>query len=152
AIAQGLLNLAMSLNPIGLIIIAIVILVGLLVLAYQRSSTFRAIVQAAMRGASAAIGWVVDAAKAVGAWAQDHWPLLLVILTGPIGAAVLLIVKNWDRIKDAVVAVKDFVVSVWDQLVGWLSGLGGRIAGVARGMWDAIPTAFREAFNTIIRG
>src|SRR5215468_3515571 len=48
AAAQALLNLAMRLNPVGLIITAITIFVGLIVLAYQRSGTFRAIVQAAM--------------------------------------------------------------------------------------------------------
>jgi hypothetical protein len=152
AAAQALVNLAMRLNPVGLIITAITVLVGLIVLAYQRSATFRAIVQAAMRGASAAIGWVVNAARTVVSWVKDHWPLLLGIITGPIGAAVVLVVKNWDRIKSAAIGVKDSIVRAWDSLVHWFTGLGGRIAGAVKGMWDAIPAAFRSAINLIIRG
>jgi hypothetical protein len=152
AAAQALLNLAMRLNPVGLIITGITLLVGLIVLAYQRSGTFRAIVQAAMRAVAVAIGWVVNAAAAVVRWIRDHWPLLLAILTGPIGVAVLLIVRNWDRIREAAVAVKDGIVRAWDTLVGWIRGLGGRIAGAARGMWDGIKDAFRGAVDWIIRG
>src|SRR5262249_54502847 len=116
-----------------------------------RSGTFRAIVQAAMRGVAAAIGWVVNAAGAVVGWIRDHWPLLLAILTGPIGGAVLLIVRNWDRIRDAFVAVRDGIVRVWDGVVSWVAGLGGRIWSAARGMWDGFTGAFKAAINAIIR-
>lgn len=50
AIAQGVLNAVMSANPIGLIIVGIAALVALLVVAYNRSDTFRAIVQGAWSG------------------------------------------------------------------------------------------------------
>lgn len=43
--AQWLLNFALSANPIGLIILAIVALVAAVVIAYQKSETFRGIVQ-----------------------------------------------------------------------------------------------------------
>jgi phage-related protein len=148
--AQALLNLAMRLNPLGLIITAITVVIGLIVLAYKRSGTFREIVQAAMRGVAAAIGWVVNAAKAVVDWIKNHWPLLLAIITGPIGIAVALVVKNWDRIKAAAVSVKDGIVRAWNSLVDWVRGLGGRIAGAARGMWDGIKAAFRSAINWVI--
>jgi len=64
AAMQALLNIVMRLNPLGLIITGITLLVGLFVLAYQRSATFRAIVQGAMRGVQVAISWVGDAARA----------------------------------------------------------------------------------------
>lgn len=47
AAAQWLLNAAMSANPIGLVVIAIVALIAIIVIAYNRSETFRRIVQAA---------------------------------------------------------------------------------------------------------
>jgi len=152
AATQMLLNIAMRLNPLGLIITGITILVGLFVLAYQRSATFRAIVQGAMRGVQVAIGWVVDAARAVFNWIKANWPLLLAILTGPIGLAVLLIVKHWDQIKAGAAAVKDFVVSLWNGMMGFFEGLPGRLSSIAGRMWDGFRSAFRSAVNFLIDG
>lgn len=58
-LAQKALNIAQKASPIGLIITGLVLLGGLLVLAYKRSSTFRAIVDKAMSVASAAVDKVV---------------------------------------------------------------------------------------------
>ncbi|MDX3199961.1 replication protein [Streptomyces scabiei] len=49
AIAQGVLNAVMALNPFVLVAIALVALVAALVIAYKRSDTFRAIVQASFQ-------------------------------------------------------------------------------------------------------
>jgi inorganic pyrophosphatase len=150
AVAQALLNVAMRLNPLGLIITGITLLVGLIVLAYQRSSVFRAIVEGAMRAVSAAIGWVVNAAKAVFTWVRANWPLLLAILTGPIGLAVLAIVRNWDNIKAAVAAVKDWIVARWNDVVGFLSSIPDRITSIANRMWEGFKNAARGAINFLI--
>jgi hypothetical protein len=53
-------------------------------------------------------------------WVKDNWPLILAILTGPFGLAVLFITRNWDSIVD------------------FVKGLPGRIASAASGMWDGI--------------
>src|SRR5262245_21014131 len=45
AAAQWLLNAAMNANPIGLIVAGVILLVGLIVLAYKKSDTFRGIIQ-----------------------------------------------------------------------------------------------------------
>src|SRR5690606_14675495 len=42
---------------------------------------------------------IKNVVMAVFNWIKDNWPLLLGILTGPIGWAVLLIVNHWDTIK-----------------------------------------------------
>ena len=65
AAGQWALNAAMSANPIGIVIAAVLILVGLFVLAYKRSETFRAVVDTAMSAARTAIGWVVDKVQAL---------------------------------------------------------------------------------------
>jgi hypothetical protein len=150
AAMQALLNIAMRMNPLALIITGIMLLVGLFVLAYQRSETFRTIVQAVMKGVSTAIGWVVDIAKTVFNWIKSNWPLLLAILTGPIGLAVLAIIKNWDNIKAGVAAVKDWIVSVWNSVIGFFSGLPGRISEIGGRMWDGLKSAFRGVINFLI--
>ena len=85
--AQWLFNAAMAANPITLIIIAVIALgVGLVVL-WKKSETFRDIVKGAFNAVWGAI-------KSVWNWTKKNWPLLLGILTGPIGWATLAITKN----------------------------------------------------------
>jgi len=61
AAVQWLLNAALSANPIGLVVVAIVALVAGLVLAYKKSETFRKIVNAAFGVVKKAVDKVVDA-------------------------------------------------------------------------------------------
>ena len=116
---------------------------------------------AAVAMAAAAISWglswvamgataVANAVIMAGAW---------IIALGPIawvGAAVaalaVVIWRNWDSIKDATSGLVASIGDAWDWIVGIVSGIGGRISGVAGGMWDGISRAFRAALNTIIRG
>lgn len=119
AIAQWALNLAMSASPIGLVVLAIAALVAGVIYAYNHFTWFRNGVQAAMHGISTAVGWVVNFVKA-------HWPLLLAILTGPIGLAVLFIVKHWKKIVDGFESAYHATVNVGRDLINWISGLPGK--------------------------
>ncbi len=127
AATQWLLNAAMSANPIALVVIAVAALVAGIVIAWKQSATFRAVV-------TGAFGAVKNAAVTAFGWVKSNWPLLLGILTGPIGLAVLAITKNWDKIT------------------GSLSKVKGKIASISSGMWDGIKDAFRAAINYILRG
>jgi phage-related minor tail protein len=71
--AQALLNAVMALNPITLIVIALVALGAALVVAYNKSETFRAIVQAAWAGIQTAAMW---------AWENVLKPLFAGFMTG----------------------------------------------------------------------
>ena len=65
---QRVLNAQLTLNPIGIWVVAIAALVAGLVLAYKKSETFRKIVQGALHGVAAAFGFLKDAAAAVFDW------------------------------------------------------------------------------------
>lgn len=138
---QSLLNAAkvaaawlIAMGPIALVIAAVV---GLVVVIVKNWDTIKNV--------------ITGAVEAVLGFLRNNWPLILAILTGPIGLAVLAIVKNWDTIKDGVTAVKDWIVARFNDIVGFVTGLPGRIAGVAAGMWDGIKNAFKGAINWIIR-
>ncbi|MFJ4550316.1 phage tail tape measure protein [Streptomyces sp. NPDC088817] len=118
--AQWLLNVAMNANPLGLIILGIAALVAGIVLAYNKIGWFRDFCDGAFKVIGAAIGWVVDFVKA-------HWPLLLALLTGPIGIAVGLIVKYWDQIKSGFLTAYHGTIAVGTSLIQWVAGLPGRI-------------------------
>lgn len=143
AVAQAALNVVMSANPIMLVVIAIAALVAGLVIAYKRSETFRNIVQAAFRGVQAAFRAVTEAASATFGWIRERWPLLVGILTGPIGAAVLLIVRNFDRIRNLARQMfevgRRIVQSLIDGIRSMVGAVGDAIAGIAGFIRDHLP-------------
>ena len=118
---QWLLNAALTANPIGIVIVAIGALVAALIVAYKTSDTFRRIVDAAFET-------VVKAAKAAFNWVKANWPLLLGILAGPFGLAVVLIIKHWDKIsgaaKSAVSAISGALGAIADAFMKPISALG----------------------------
>lgn len=139
--AQWLWNAALTANPIGLVVVAIAALVAGIIWFATQTETGRRVTQAAMGGVRDAFGWVWDKASALFGWVRGNWPLLLGILTGPIGLAVLAITRNWDAIKGGV-----------GDLLGWFAGVPGRMAGALSGMWDPLWAGFRAVANRIIRG
>jgi len=140
---QAAWNAVMAANPIGIVILAIVGLAAAFVYAYKHSETFRNIVNGAFTAVKNVVMGVYN-------WVRSNWPLLLAILTGPIGVAVLVIARNWGTIKAGATAVKDWIVARFNGVVGFFTGMPGRIAKVAGGMWDGIKNAFRSAINWII--
>jgi phage-related protein len=129
-------SLGISVGWLALIVVAIAALVAGIIWAYNNVDWFRAGVQAAFKVISVAFDVIVDAAKAVWGWVSDHWPLLLVMLTGPIGGAVLLITKHWDTIKDGATAVWQWVVDKWDAIAGGIGAAVGVVGGVIRTLTD----------------
>lgn len=117
------LLIAILLGPIG-------IAIGLVV---TKFNTIRKIV-------SAVIGFV-----------RKRWKLLIAILGGPFVAAALLIVTNFRKIRSAAGDAINWIRTRFSSLLTFIKGLPGRIGGAARGMFDGIKDAFREAINFIIR-
>lgn len=132
--AQWLLNAALTANPIGLVIAGIALLVAGLVLAYTKSETFRNIV-------SGAFNAVKHAAVSAFNWVKKNWPLLLAIITGPIGIAVLAVVKNFDRIKGAFRGAINWIIRAWNGLEFKIPEVNTHIPGVGKvgGMTLGVP-------------
>lgn len=136
--AQWALNIAMSANPIGLIIIAIVALVAAVVVLWKKNETFRRVVTAAWNAVWGAI-------QAVWGWIRGHWPMLLAILTGPIGLAVRWIVSHWDQIIATVKATPGKIKAIFSGARTWLADAGRRLI---QGFIDAITGQFRRVRDT----
>lgn len=133
-------------NPIVLVIAAVAALVAGLVIAYQKSETFRNIVNAAFNAVRAV-------AESVFNWIKDHWGLLLTIIAGPVGFAVALVIKNFDSIKGVVQSVWDFVRPIFEAMgkaiskvagplgdvLGAVGKVGGAVGGVAGKIGGFLP-------------
>lgn len=151
AVATGILNAVMSANPIGLVVIALLALGAGLYVAYQKSETFRDIVQGAMNGVVSAFNWVKDAAISVFDWVVDHWQLLAVLLTGPIGLAVYGIYKLWTEVLSPVFdAIGAKVSDLWSTYVSPIFAAIGegwsKVASLFQWVWDNV---LYPVFNTL---
>jgi hypothetical protein len=90
--------------------------------------------------AQAAFGAVKGAAEAVFRWIVANWPLLLSILTGPIGAAVIQIIKHWKEIEQGAEALAKGIAS-------FFAGIGTSIAGAVK---TAINSGIIEPLNSLL--
>lgn len=144
-----------------------------------QGAAYRSIVAQVAAFTRVVAGWVLmgvqslrQAARMAAAW---------FIALGPIGWAIaaitavaVIVIKNWDTIKNATSRawgyVKDKVMGVvgflttlflnftgpgllikhWDTIVNTIKAMPGRISAAARGMFDGIKNAFRSAINWIV--
>ena len=121
--AFAAMNATMLANPVFLIIAGIVALGAALVIAYQKSETFRNIVDAAFRVVKSGFDVVWGVAQAVFGWFANNWQTILTFITGPIGLAVRVISGHWDQIMAGVRIVGDVIRSVFDgawQGIRWV--------------------------------
>lgn len=96
---------------------------------------------------------IVDIINGVINWLKGNWPLVLAIITGPIGLAAYFIARNFDAIKgfitNAFGTAVGFVRGKIDGMIGWFRDIGGRISGALGNVKDAIMRPFREALDSV---
>lgn len=127
AIAQRLLNLAMRMNPIGLVITALTLLAAGLIYAYKRSSTFRQVVQNAFN--------VVKVAGRI------LWQAIKIYFNG--------IVAAFRIAQSAASRVSSAVRSRFASMVSFIRGIPGRIRGAFSTLYGIITTPVRNAVNAV---
>ena len=64
------------------------------------------------------VGWFRAAVDATWKWIKKNWPLLLGILLGPFWLAVVLIVKNFGKIKAAAHSAISFITGAFNTVKG----------------------------------
>jgi phage-related protein len=154
AATQWLLNAAMSANPIGLVVIAIAALIAGIVIAYQKSETFRGIVNALGETAKRVFNSIIDVIGRVIAKVRD--------VLGPVFTVYATIVKTQIAIVVAVIkgiltAVDSIVTPIKNKLDGILGKLkdvfGWDPTQTLKKAWDGIKglleKPFTEAWATI---
>jgi phage-related protein len=172
AAAQWLVNIAMTANPIGLIIAGIVALIAIIVLIATKTTWFQTIWKVVW-------GAIQSAAKFVADWfmntlvpsfkrALDQLVAVINFVVGIYKGAfnilvaavkfvynayvnyIKLIISAIRLLIQGVLVVVNYVRDRWNAMVSLIAGLGGRIRSAARGIWDGIKDSFRSAINYII--
>lgn len=150
------LQLMFAANPLGLALVAIAALAAGLIYAYQHSETFRDIVQGAFRVVEQVISATWDALKSAFDWVKDHWQELAILLTGPFGAAFLLIRSQIDNIKGALSGIWDGITNgagtVLDKIIGVFTGIAGAIRSGINQVLATIGNPFAQLFDMWIGG
>lgn len=126
--AQWLLNVALSANPIGLIIAAVAGLVAGLVWFFTQTEIGQKIVTAAWDAILFGWNWMYD----------------------KVSSGIQLLGDGLGYIGEKAGEAKDWVVGKFNDLVGFITGLPGQIADAASGMWDGLTDSFKSAINWII--
>jgi hypothetical protein len=141
--AQWLLNAAMNMNPIGLVIIAVVALVAIIVVLWTKSAAFRnfwiTVWNVIKNAASAAWTWVRAKAQAFWTW------------VGTAAAGIRdKFVAGWNTIKAKAGSAWDWIRTKVTTFYNWITGLPGKISSKLAGMWEGLKSGFRTAVNWVI--
>lgn len=146
AAAQWLFNAAMSANPIGIVIIAIVALVAAIVIAYKKSETFRDIVQAVWKAIKIAVAAVVD-------WFTDNVVPLLKKYLELAGAYFSFLYENvikpvWAGIKKVIEVWWAWAQTVFDALKVVLKVVGDTFEWLWKNIIDPVFSAIKKIIET----
>lgn len=173
AVIQGILNVVMSANPIGLVVIAVAALVGGIIYAYKHSEKFRNILQGAFQGIQKAAQFMAPLVKAaidiiIGVFSL-WWNYYAKPILKGFGAALQvawglakkfgeIVVAGFNAIKEPARAAIAFVIGRFLDFVGsilagaakafgWVPQLGGKLKSAA-----AEFGKFRDSVNAKLNG
>ena len=135
--AQWLLNAALTANPIGVVVVAIAALGAAMVVAYQKSETFRAVVTGAFNAVKAAMGFVQDALV----WLRDKGGAAMEVAWKAIDA----VTTPWQLEFKALKAVAE---GIGDAL-RWLRDKGGEAVGQFWKVMQKPLRAITDAFEAL---
>lgn len=151
AVAQRGLNMAMRANPIGLIISAIMLLIGAFVMAYQNVDWFRNLVDTAWAAIKVAISAVVTWFTTVA------WPAIQMAITflGDMFSWLYtnIILPVWNGIKTAIAAAWAFISPIFNFIVNFIKNFliiyFQLLWTVVQLVWKSIQIAIKVAWAII---
>jgi phage-related protein len=137
---QLALNVVMDANPFVLIGLAIAALIAGIVYLATKTQFFQTI----WKG-------ITDAFAATWNWVKTNWPLLLAIITGPIGLAILWIIKNWKKVTDLFAAAWDWLQKTWSTVSGFITAPFKAAFDWLDKTVHQIADAFTVAYNWLLK-
>jgi hypothetical protein len=118
------LGVVMKANPLGVFLTVVGLVIAAIAILYGKSETFKNLVDGIGTAIKNAFLKVIDFLK-------NNWPMILAILTGPFGLAVLAVVKNFD------------------EIVAFVKGLGSKLAEAGKAIWNWLVDFFVARYETL---
>lgn len=155
-------NLVSKAGPWGWIVLAIAAVVAVVVVMYKKVDWFRSAVDgvwsALKAGASVVVDWfrgpflsfftktLPAGFQVVLDWVKRYWPYLVGGLGGPMGLAVVYIIRHWDSIKAG-------FASAWDWIKRWvINPIGTYFTKTIPGWGTTLAQKTVAAFNSAKSG
>lgn len=130
--AQKMMNVLMNLNPIGLIIAAVIALVAGFIYLWNTSEDFQnfwiGLWEGIKKAVGAAVDWIISAWEGMKEFFSNTWNGLV------------------DGTKNAVNSVKE----AWKGTKQWFADLWTGIKDTAMDMWDGVKQAFSDAVDGVV--
>jgi phage-related protein len=151
-LAQYALNLAMSLNPIGLIIAAIAGLVAAFVVLWNKSEAFRNFWIGLWEGIKNAFGAVVE-------WIKNNWKSLMLFIVNPVAGVIKYLYDNFDGFRefvdDLIKKVKNIFKNGWEGIKNTFSGVKAFFKSKVdeiKSAFEGIKEKFLDTGENIVKG
>lgn len=146
---QWLLNAAMNANPVGLVVLAIVLLIGVVILIvkwikhlWETNETFRNVVTAVWEA-------IKNAALAAWDWIKKTWDKLAPWFTAMWEIVKSAAKKVWDWISNVIVGVWDWIKGRWDKASAFYEGLWSTIKTATKKAWDWVSDIMTGAWDKV---
>lgn len=128
---QWLLNVALTANPIGIVIVAIAALVAAIIWVWFHSAGFRDFL--------------------IGAW-QTIWGVLKAIGGWFAGPFANFFVRAYQAIREGTQIVVDWIHARWSDVINFFSGLPGKIMGALGNLRDRFLSVGRDIIEGLVSG
>jgi phage-related protein len=158
--AMGFLTSAMVFltSPIGIVVVAVGALIAVGVLLYKNWDKVKGWLIKIMEGIKT---MAVNIFNGIVDFLKEWGPIVLAVLTGPFGIAVLLIIKNFDNIKEfflgvgeslknIVLGIVDFFSSAFQGAYDGIIGIFGGIGEFFSGIFDGVTNVLKGSVNAIL--
>jgi len=136
---QAAWNAILAINPVFLIVAAIVGLIAVMVLLYKKNEAVRNFIDKAWRSIAAVFMTVFNAIKGaisgVIDWIKNNWKLLLGIVLGPLALIVMGFIKYKTQIAAVFQAIWNVIKVVWNGIVTVIKWAW---ENVIKNVWNAI--------------
>lgn len=172
--AQKMMNVLMNLNPIGLIIAAVIALVAGFIYLWNTSEDFRnfwiGLWEGIKKAVGAAVDWIVSAWEGIKQFFSDGWNSLSEGAKNAVESVKQAWADTkqwfadlWQGIKDSASDMwqgtkqafsdgVDNIVSVWDGITQWFSDLWNGIKSTVTSIVKGIADGIMSRFGTLVYG
>lgn len=174
-VAMRAMGAAMITPPLGIVIAIAAVLVAAYIFRDDIIAIFNKVADVVVPIVEDVASTISGAFNSVLDFLEKNWPLIIGILTGPLGLAIALIATHWDEVKqitsDVWNSIKDFFTDIWNTITGTISdaltSIGDAISqewadtkadvsaaweeikGLISGAWDFITGVISTALDTI---
>jgi hypothetical protein len=142
AVATWAWNIALEANPIVLIVTLIAALIAIVVLVIAHFVGWQTVIHDTWAAIDTAFHAILSVVSSVIGWIEANWPLLLGILTGPIGLAVEQIVTRWSAIT-----------GMFQTVINWVNvhahEMFDPFLDAAKAVWDGIAKGWNDTVGSL---